>query len=294
LKVEGFNSEELSIDVSHEEVAPVDDEGSDGVGSALPHETRVARSSSKKSVTGGVGEASGDEGTSVLISGGDGMSRPFGSIHGGFGSMASNDAPVPDMKSDTPTLSEKHTRDLRDALYERDKSLGLGADGPVIQALETSAQASTAPVNGRAVFDIVVGSDGIVTSLTVSEGGIAWSGVAKDALDAVRGKKARIPASAKNGVAMRIEVDSRVLLPSGHSPTTAIDIAGIPITKGDDKSTKVSILKPQIFTAPLDPEGKIQIPMASFTIIGTNGDPADIGARPRRVIHSKVLEQHVL
>src|SRR5439155_23974178 len=114
-----------------------------------------------------------------------------------------------------------------DPLYERDQSLGLGSDGPVIHALESSAQASTAPVNGRAVFDVVVGSDGMVTSLTVSEGGFAWNGVAKDALDAVRGKKARVPGSAKNGVAIKIEVDSRVLLPSGHSPTTAVDIAGI-------------------------------------------------------------------
>ena len=221
------------------------------------------------------------------------MSRPFGSIHDGF-QIADGSPQLETKKIEPPNLSERGTRMLRDPLWERDKSLGLGADGPVITALESSAQASTAPVNGKAVFDVVVGSDGMVASLTVSEGGIAWSGVARDALAAVRGKKARVPGSAKNGIAMKIEIESRVLLPSGHSPTTALDIAGIPITKGDDKSTKVSILKPQILMVPLDAEGKVQIPMANFTIIGTNGDPADIGARPRRVIHAKVIREEML
>lgn len=45
---------------------------------------------------------------------------------------------------------------------------------------------------------------------------------------------------------------------------------------------------------PVDREGKINIPMANFTIIGTNGDPADIGARPRRVIHAKVIREELL
>ena len=232
----------------------------------------------------------------VIFADGDGMSRPFGSIHNGFRSQADG---VPNPQT-APTLSERGTQVLRDALYDRDKTLGLGAEGPVLLALASSAQASTAPVDGRAVFDVVVGSDGLVTSLTVSEGGFAWSGVAKDALDAVRGKRARVPSSAK-GVAMKIELSSRVLLPSGHSPKTALSIGGIPLAKGDDKAVKVSVLNPipKIVLVPLDPGGKVMVPMAYVEIFGTNVDPTDIGAllgetRARRVIASKVLDQHLL
>lgn len=235
----------------------------------------------------------GDLGRVVLVDG-DGLSRPFGSIHGGLGAPQADDG-VSNPEAQ-PTLSDRGTKVLRDALYDRDKTIGLGAEGPVLLALASSAQASTAPVDGRAVFDVVVGSDGLVTSLTVSEGGFAWSGVARDAWGAVRGKKARVPASAKKGVAMKIEITSRVLLPSGHSPKTALTIGGIPLSKGDDKSIKVSVLDPipKIVLVPLDPGGTVMVPMAYVEIFGTNVDPTDIGAQPRRVIASKVLDQHLL
>jgi hypothetical protein len=132
------------------------------------------------------------------------------------------------------------------------------------------------------VFDVVVGRRH-GASLSVSEGGFAWSGVAKDALDAVRGKKARVPAGAK-GVSIKIELTSRNLLPSGHSPKTELKVGGIPLTKGDDKAVKVSVLNPipKIVLVPLDSEGKVMVPMAYVEIFGTNIDPTDIGSRPRR------------
>jgi len=230
--------------------------------------------------------------SSVVVADGNGMSRPLGSIHGGFRSTDVDGTPE---AQNGVNLSERANRTLHDALYARDVSLGLGADGPVLQALTSSAQASTAPVDGRAVFDVVVGSDGFVTSLTVSEGGFAWSGVAKDAFDAVRGKKARVPSGAK-GVAIKVELTSRNLLPSGHSPKTQLSVGGIPLTKGDDKAVKVSILNPipKIVLVPLDPEGNVMVPMAYVEIFGTNVDPTDIDARPRRVIASKVLTENLL
>lgn len=230
----------------------------------------------------------------MIVATGEGMSQPFGNIHSGFGPADVDGTPSSE-SAKTETLSERGTRVLRDALYARDTSLGLGADGPILQALASVAQTSTAPVDGRAVFDVVVGADGMVSSLTISEGGIAWSGVGKDALDVVRGKKARVPDGAK-GVAIKIELTSRNLLPSGHSPKTAVSLGGIPLTKGDDKAVKVSILNPipKIVLVPADADGKVMIPMAYVEIFGTNVDPTDIDARPRRVIAAKVLNEHLL
>lgn len=234
------------------------------------------------------------EGTTVVVAGGQGMSRPLEGIHAGFGSTDVDGTPSAESKR-AETLSERGTRTLRDALYARDTALGLGADGPILQALASVAQASTAPVDGRAVFDVVVGGDGIVTSVSVSEGGLAWSGVARDALDAVRGKKARVPGGAK-GVAIKIELKSNNLLPSGHSPKTQLSVGGIPLTKGDDKAIKVSVLNPipKIVLVPMDAEGKVTLPMAYVEIFGTNVDPTDIDAHPRRVIAAKVLDEHLL
>ena len=44
----------------------------------------------------------------------------------------------------------------------------------------------------------------------------------------------------------------------------------------------------------LAPDVKVPIPQINLTIIAVHGDPADIGAKPRRVVHTKLLDSKVL
>jgi hypothetical protein len=107
-----------------------------------------------------------------------------------------------------------------------------------------------------------------------------------------------VPAGSK-GVALRIEVSSRVQLPSGHSPSTDVSVLGLPAKKGEGKDpVRVSILNPlpKLTSIPLDREGKIQlqIPMLSVEVFGTNADPTDLSMKVRRVIGAKVLSERLL
>jgi len=149
--------------------------------------------------------------------------------------------------------------------------------------------------------NVTIGADGEVTSIAVGDGGDVPSigaRLAKDALALVRGKRAHVPAGAK-GVALRIELTSRVQLPSGHAPSTSVSVLGLPAKKGHGKDpVAVTILDPlpKLTDVPLDREGKIKvpIPMVNLTIFGTNADPTDLSMAVRRVIGAKVLSERLL
>jgi hypothetical protein len=201
---------------------------------------------------------------------------------------------------DARALSDRATRDLRQALLDRDKGLGLGPEGPVITALETAGYESPLPTNeAHAILDITIDGNGEVTSIGVdevsSERGV-WERFAKDALALVKGKRARVPAGSK-GVALRIEMTSRVQLPSGHAPSTDVSVFGLTAKKGEGKDpVKVTILDPipKLTTVPLDREGKIQLPMLTVELFGTNVDPTDLSLKVRRVVGAKVLSERLL
>lgn len=207
-----------------------------------------------------------------------------------------------DGPADGARASRDVARDVSQTLLDHDRALGLGADGPVIGALETAAYAAPLPSDeARCVVDVTIGADGEVTSIAVGETngerGL-WERLAKDALALVRGKRAHVPAGAK-GVALRIELTSRVQLPSGHAPSTSVSVLGLPAKKGHGKDpVAVTILDPlpKLTDVPLDREGKIKvpIPMVNLTIFGTNADPTDLSMAVRRVIGAKVLSERLL
>ncbi len=159
---------------------------------------------------------------------------------------------------------------LRADLAAHDTAIGLGPDGPVIAALETHARRSVA--NGRATFDITVDARGLVVALTAvgaTESHDAWREVGAQSLAALKGKTLR----RKGPLSMRIEIDARIALPSGADPGLGVDVAGIPLKKGDGpKSAKVSL-----GGTPFGPGVTLQ------------GDLADIGAHTRRVVHAHVV-----
>ncbi|MEO8181870.1 MAG: hypothetical protein ABI895_23800 [Deltaproteobacteria bacterium] len=127
----------------------------------------------------------------------------------------------------------------------------------------------------------------------------AWNAVARSLLQALHGKKLRVPPGS-GGVTMQLRVVSREQLPSGRDPGLAVDLFGQEVKAGaGDRSTRLQLLTPKITLeqyqiSPTDPHVKIPVIGFSFTILGVQGDLVDIGSVARRVVHSHLvsLETH--
>lgn len=73
-----------------------------------------------------------------------------------------------------------------------------------------------------------------------------WANATELALDALRGKKLRMPSTAKRAT-MRIEIVSEMKMPSGRDPGVDVSILGVPITKGDGRqATQVRLLDSEV------------------------------------------------
>jgi hypothetical protein len=142
---------------------------------------------------------------------------------------------------------------MRSALHDNDVALGLGGGGPVVSAVEAVVLQSLAPDESHAVLVAFADASGNVLRVEVesSSDDPAYRAVAADLLTRLQGQKVRVPPGA-HGLAMRINVASRMANPSGGS-------VGI-----DPKSA------------------------------GGHFDLSDIGARARRVVHSRVLAEQIL
>jgi hypothetical protein len=190
---------------------------------------------------------------------------------------------------------------LRHTGWERDRSLGLGPEGPVLTALSDATSQSIAPVRGRAIFVATTNAAGEVESLELldAEGGRpGWADARRLAVAALVGKKLRVPSSAKR-VQMKIEVVSAWKLPSGQDPGTDVTLFHIPIAKGEGKdSGKVSILDPipkvRIDYLEVGPGVKIPVPSIQLEIFGATTDPSNLGAKPRRIIHTHLVDSTVM
>jgi hypothetical protein len=202
---------------------------------------------------------------------------------------------------------------LRAPAREREREVGLGPEGPVLSALSASTSTGATPVTGQALFFAVANGDGDVVSIRLVQGSGArgpWDDVASAALAALRAKKLRLPGGAR-GAEMTIAVSTSWKLPSGHDPGTDVSVLRVPITKGEGKqSTQVSVLDPipkvEVVPTgrrdpneptqpdPSDPLNKIRIPQVVFTILRVDGDPVDLGAKPRRVVHAWLVQSKVL
>lgn len=190
---------------------------------------------------------------------------------------------------------------LRHTGWERDRSLGLGPEGPVLTALSDATSSSVAPVRGRAIFIATTNAAGEVESLELREaegGRPGWADARRIAALALVGKKLRVPSSAKR-VQMTIEVVSAWKLPSGQDPGTDVTLFHVPVAKGEGKdSAKVTILDPipklRMVDIDIAPGVKIPIPTLEVTIFGATTDPSNIGAKPRRIIHAHLVDSTVM
>jgi hypothetical protein len=192
---------------------------------------------------------------------------------------------------------------LKNTMTERDRSLGLGPEGPVLTALADGTSRSVAPVNGRAVFIATANAAGEVISLELADaegtgGRPSWADAGRIAFEDLKKKKLRIPAG-KTRAVMRIEVVSGWKMPSGQDPGNNITLFGLPLSKGEGKdSPTTAILDPtkiiQVDQIEIAPGVKVPIVRVHLPLLTTNVDPTNIGAKPLRVIHSRLLDSTVM
>lgn len=189
---------------------------------------------------------------------------------------------------------------LREPARARERELGLGPEGPVLKALGEATEASAAPVTGRAVFVAVADRTGMIVGIDVVDcdgGRNGWAEAAELARAALKGKKLRVPSTA-TGAEMRIEITSAWKLPSGHDPGADVTVFGAPVAKGEGKqSTKVAILDPipklRADVIEVMPGLKIPVVSVNIDILSVQGDPANIGSKPRRIVHTRLIDSKV-
>lgn len=186
-------------------------------------------------------------------------------------------------------------RSLSEAARDRERDLGLGPEGPVLTALASATAASLAPVRGRAVLVAEVDASGAVESVRVEESDgdrAGWDDAAHIALGALAGKRLKQPPKTQHA-SLRIELTSDWKLPSGHDPGTEVRVLGLPLSKGEGKqSTRVEILPlPKLRVDVVEIAPGLKLPIASLQIglFGTDADPAEVGAKARRIVHARLL-----
>ncbi len=141
---------------------------------------------------------------------------------------------------------------MRDAQLEHDHAAGLDGSGAVIGAAEEVARANDAPLNSKAMFELTVDPHGDVTSVHLMAATAAEGAWERIGASLVSSLRARRPVL-RHGTAMvvTLEITSRWQLPSGDNP-------GSPV--GSDRG-------------------------------GLSFDVTDIGARPLRVVHARIVKE---
>jgi hypothetical protein len=199
-------------------------------------------------------------------------------------------------------LAQRTDQMLSAGLAQRDFERGLGPHGAVVSALQTATFSGRTPERGSALFAARIERDRIfVRVLEATEDTRAWTEAAERAMRALRGKRSRLPAGAR-AVEITIRVTSNIELPSGADPGLELRALGIPLKKGEGKrSSRLELLSPRVelgtVTIP-DPGGGDPIELPSLevglSVLGLFGDPADLGATPRRIVHTRVEQQSVV
>ena len=166
-------------------------------------------------------------------------------------------------KRETPEETERIARDegnrqageaMRTSLHDHDVALGLGGGGPVVKALEEAVSVSTAPNVSHAVLVAIADASGTVTEVNV---------------ESSTGDPSSFRAIAEDVLA-RLR-NQKVRVPEGsRGLAVRVDVAS-------------SISPPSGGGVGLDGPNT----HAHF-------DLSDVGARPRRVVHARILAEQIL
>lgn len=139
----------------------------------------------------------------------------------------------------------------------REASLGMAPDGPARRELAQATRLGRTPVNGRAVFRVTIGPDGLVTRVEVTDHTDVrdvWDEVARATEVALSGTRQRLSVKSR-GVILLVEISSELQLPSGRA------VGRLP---------KVTV---------------------GAGTVSTAVDITDIGARSVRVVHTRLLDR---
>lgn len=197
----------------------------------------------------------------------------------GIGAAGPNPFLLPDALPERPPDPKDNTagRALKSGLVERDLALGLGPEGPVLEALREATSMSASPERGYAIFGVSIDENGFVKDIRLGDraGGPGWDEAMTGALKALKGKKLALRGGAR-GAELKIEIKSDVVLPSGNRP---------------DQRIQTPMTRSQISRSESVPGGTPGV-VESRTI--ATFDVTDIGAKPRRVVHAHLVSATML
>lgn len=173
---------------------------------------------------------------------------------------------------------ERVERSIHDALEAHDHAAGMDRTGALVAVAEDVARRTDSPLEGIAVFEVTVEPDGTVSAVQqVDTGAHAWAEVESGLAVATRSRSVAMRANGKP-LRVMLEVSSRWVLPSGASAARPVS----PYVKLDPGAMLQSA---GAFSHCLD-----RVPVA----LGARFDLADIGARPMRVVHARILAERSL
>jgi hypothetical protein len=155
---------------------------------------------------------------------------------------------------------------IRDALDAHDHELGFDVGGPIIAVAEELTRPSDTPMNGRAVFEVTIDADGNVGDVRLVDAHDArgaWESLGAQIGATLRARRIAWRLSKGHGVAVRFEINSRYVLPSGSTPGKVVS----------DPFARASG----------NPEELVQA--------GGHFDLSDIGARASRNVHARILNE---
>lgn len=179
-------------------------------------------------------------------------------------------------------VAENVRRSILEPLRAHERQNGDLTSGPVAAALEqTTRRTDGTPFDGHAVFSIEVDSLGLVAHVNVDEASgdrRAWDEVARAVLNAFAQKRLHVPPGAQR-VAMRIEIRSKMALPSGARHAASVNAPAVDAVGHAAHG--------QFDRAGSDGTG-------AAPVVGGGFDVADMGAHAQRVVGARVLSEDTL
>ncbi len=177
--------------------------------------------------------------------------------------------------NESAEIADNVNHAIMDPIRARECESGSLASGPIVNELEsTTRHFAGSPFEGRAVLAFRIDELGLVVSASVEDVSgdrLAWEEVAKKTFNALAQKRLVIPHGSK-GIAMRVELTSKVALPSGARRALSVSSPAADAVG--------NVLRGQ-FDRPVDTPG----------IVGGTFDVSDIGAHPARVVGARVLSE---
>lgn len=206
------------------------------------------------------------------------------------------------------------TGGLQEGLEERDRELGLGPQGRVMSAFHAAAHQPLAPQLGKVRFDVTVSRAGVVEVTVGSASGDveSWRKVAAHVADDLRASLPRI-APPREGVKLVIELVAEETMPNGtkvtslHGPRLEASPPKLesnaeraeklrrdnPATKGEaSELSAIDLDLPGVYLAE---RGKVCSYRLGVSLVGPifqgGCDLSHVGAKPQRMVRTRVVEQ---